>query len=240
LPRPPSDPLRAPDSGLAPGTGHPSGTGGLTPGAGPTPSTGPTPGTGLIAGTEPTPGTGPTGAGPAGTGSPGTGAATSPAWEAEARDLAGQVLRHLGAMHHGRSQDIQAGTRGETAVLLFLSHRRGGPGRPETDACLTPGVLAAALGLSSARVANILKSLERKGRVERLHDTVDRRRVLVRLTPAGQKEVRRRGEEMLASTTCLLTALGPEDGRAAVRILGRIRELVDSGALPPPPPPADT
>lgn len=234
LPRPPSDPLRAPDPG------HPSGTGGPTPDTGPTPSTGPTPGTELTPDTRSTPGTGPTGAGPAGTGSPGTGAATSPAWEAEARDLAGQVLRHLGAMHHGRSQDIQAGTRGETAVLLFLSHRRGGPGRPETDACLTPGVLAAALGLSSARVANILKSLERKGRVERLHDTVDRRRVLVRLTPAGQKEVRRRGEEMLASTTCLLTALGPEDGRAAVRILGRIRELVDSGALPPPPPPADT
>lgn len=239
MPRPPSDPLRAPDSGLAPGTGRPSGTGGPTPDTGPAPSTGPTPGTELTPDTRSTPGTGPTGTGPA-TGSPGTGAATSPAWEAEARDLAGQVLRHLGAMHHGRSQDIQAGTRGETAVLLFLSHRRGGPGRPETDACLTPGVLAAALGLSSARVANILKSLERKGRVERLHDTVDRRRVLVRLTPAGQKEVRRRGEEMLASTTCLLTALGPEDGRAAVRILGRIRELVDSGALPPPPPPADT
>lgn len=232
MPRPPSDPLRAPGTGLAPGTGGP------TPGAGPTPSTGPTPGTG------------PTGAGPAGTGSPGTGAATSPAWEAEARDLAGQVLRHLGAMHHGRSQDIQASTRGEAAVLFFLAQRSDdlppppaapaphGPQEPETF--LTPGVLAAALGLSSARVANILKSLERKGQVERIHDTVDRRRVLVRLTPAGQTEVRRRGEEMLASTTCLLTALGPEDGRAAVRILGRIRELVDSGALPPPPPPADT
>ncbi|AVM61155.1 hypothetical protein C3V41_02645 [Actinomyces sp. oral taxon 897] len=226
--------MRAPDPGPAPGTEEP------TPGAGPTPSAGPAPSAELTSDTGPASGTRPTGTGAAGTGSPGTGAATSPAWEAEARDLAGQVLRHLGAMHHGRSQDIQAGTRGETAVLLFLSHRRGGPGRPETDACLTPGVLAAALGLSSARVANILKSLERKGRVERLHDTVDRRRVLVRLTPAGQKEVRRRGEEMLASTTCLLTALGPEDGRAAVRILGRIRELVDSGALPPPPPPADT
>lgn len=191
------------------------------------PDPGLAPGTGRPPGTGgPTPGAGPTG--------------TSPAWEAEARDLAGQVLRHLGAMHHGRSRDIQAGTRGETAVLLFLSHRRGGPRRPGRDACLTPGDLAAALGLSSARVANILKSLERKGRVERLHDTVDRRRVLVRLTPAGQKEVRRRGEEMLAGTTCLLTALGPEDGRAAVRILGRIRELVDSGAIPPPPPPTDT
>ena len=227
LPRP-SDPLRAPDPGPAPGTEEP------TPGAGPAPSAE------LTSDTGPASGTRPTGTGPAGTGSPGTGAATSPAWEAEARDLAGQVLRHLGAMHHGRSRDIQAGTRGETAVLLFLSHRRGGPRRPGRDACLTPGDLAAALGLSSARVANILKSLERKGRVERLHDTVDRRRVLVRLTPAGQKEVRRRGEEMLAGTTCLLTALGPEDGRAAVRILGRIRELVDSGAIPPPPPPTDT
>lgn len=95
LPRP-SDPLRASGSGPAPG-------------AGPTPSTGPTPGTG------------PTGTGPAGT--PGAGAATSPAWEAEARDLAGQVLRHLGAMHHGRSRDIQASTRGEAAVLFFLAQR---------------------------------------------------------------------------------------------------------------------
>lgn len=219
LPRP-SDPLRASGSGPAPG-------------AGPTPSTGPTPGTG------------PTGTGPAGT--PGTGAATSPAWEAEARDLAGQVLRHLGAMHHGRSQDIQASTRGEAAVLFFLAQRSDdlppppaapaphGPQEPETF--LTPGDLAAALSLSSARVANILKSLERKGQVERIHDTVDRRRVLVRLTPAGQTEVRRRGEEVLTSTTCLLTALGPEDGRAAVRILGRVRELMDSGVVTPPPPP---
>ncbi|QQO77844.1 MarR family winged helix-turn-helix transcriptional regulator [Actinomyces sp. HMT897] len=219
MPRP-SDPLRASGSGPAPG-------------AGPTPSTGPTPGTG------------PTGTGPAGT--PGTGAATSPAWEAEARDLAGQVLRHLGAMHHGRSQDIQASTRGEAAVLFFLAQRSDdlppppaapaphGPQEPETF--LTPGDLAAALSLSSARVANILKSLERKGQVERIHDTVDRRRVLVRLTPAGQTEVRRRGEEVLTSTTCLLTALGPEDGRAAVRILGRVRELMDSGVVTPPPPP---
>lgn len=229
MPRPPSDPLRAPGTGLAPGTGGP------TPGAGPTPSTGPTPGTG------------PTGAGPAGTGSPGTGAATSPAWEAEARELATQVLRHMGAMHQSKDRDIQASTRGEAAVLFFLAQRSDdlppppaapaphGPQEPETF--LTPGDLAAALSLSSARVANILKSLECKGQVERIHDTVDRRRVLVRLTPAGQTEVRRRGEEVLTSTTSMLVALGPQDARAAVRILGRVRELMDSGVVTPPPPP---
>ena len=63
--------------------------------------------------------------------------------------------------------------RGEEQLLLMLAHR---------DKAVCAGELAECVGLTSGRVANILKQLERKGYIERTPGTQDKRKVLVCLT----------------------------------------------------------
>jgi len=54
----------------------------------------------------------------------------------------------------------------------------------------TPGALADYLGLTKGTVSQSLNHLEREGLIERLPDPEDRRRVRLRLTPAGRSRLR--------------------------------------------------
>lgn len=56
----------------------------------------------------------------------------------------------------------------------------------EDNACSTPSALADKAGVSRATMTGLIDSLERDGLVQRIFDAEDRRRVSVRLTPAGQ------------------------------------------------------
>lgn len=56
---------------------------------------------------------------------------------------------------------------------------------------LTGTRIAKALLLSPSTIVGVVDRLEEKGLVERRRDTVDRRRVMVRLTDSGQKLVRK-------------------------------------------------
>ena len=54
---------------------------------------------------------------------------------------------------------------------------------------MAAGELAEATGLSSAATTTLLDRLERKGYVQRVRDTVDRRKVMVEMTPHGRELV---------------------------------------------------
>lgn len=91
-----------------------------------------------------------------------------------------------------------------------------------------PGELAEFFGVSSARVARVLGELELRDMVTRESDPADRRRVIVRLTPAGEKHVldldasfRRRLGELLAQ-------MGETDAREMVRLTIRMVEIMES------------
>ena len=58
-----------------------------------------------------------------------------------------------------------------------------------TQGAMSAGELSGATGLSSAATTTLLDRLERKGFVRRERDTVDRRKVLIGLTPAGLESV---------------------------------------------------
>ena len=75
--------------------------------------------------------------------------------------------------------DILSST-GENGVLYKLY---------KSDNGLTPSELAKHLGLSSGRLANILKQLEGKKYISRMVNAKDRRSSLITLTPKGRDNI---------------------------------------------------
>ena len=93
---------------------------------------------------------------------------------------------------------------------------------------LTPSALADRAWVSSARVANICRSLEEKGWIVRKHSSEDRRRVTVTLTEAGEEERARRRAQMDAEAGEFLRQLGARDASEAIRILKRCNEILNT------------
>ena len=70
-------------------------------------------------------------------------------------------------------------TRGQLRILFLLS----------IQGQMTPGVVAASLGVPKANVTSVIDRLVRQGLVNRQHDAKDRRSYILRLTEKGQDEV---------------------------------------------------
>ena len=94
-------------------------------------------------------------------------------------------------------------TEGEDCVLLFLG---SGPAQG-----MLSGDIMGGTGLTTGRIANILRQLEAKGFVTRVQDVEDRRKVHVSLTETGRQECRRVCEALKARTKDLSDYLGNED-----------------------------
>ncbi len=145
-------------------------------------------------------------------------------WQHELPELDPTVEAVVGRMHvltrylGGARRRALAGRElqlWEYKTLLDL-RRRGAPYRA------TPKELAAALGLSPAAVTKRLTALERAGYVTRSHDTEDRRRVHVTLTPLGKRvwEQTQRAEGDVERA--LLSALDADELEQLAALLRRL------------------
>lgn len=112
---------------------------------------------------------------------------------------------------------IQDGIRGEMFVLWFIKESRGK---------IVPSNISSAAGVSSARVAMTLNSLEEKGLITRRIDNDDRRKVIVELTPKGEDYFERQINKQIDKMRDMLTLLGEEDAKELVRIVGRFVEVL--------------
>ena len=90
------------------------------------------------------------------------------------------------------------------------------------DGDITPSEISKIANTSTARITAELNSLEKKGFIAREIDSNNRRRVLVRLTPDGEKVTREHHQHVLEETEELLSKLGERDAKVYIRIIGKI------------------
>lgn len=106
--------------------------------------------------------------------------------------------------------------QGRTLVLLELYG---------SEAPYSPTELSENLGLSSGRIANILKSLKQLGYVSREKDSTDARRVYAVLTEKGEARARELYASQVKACSKVLRAIGKDDAEELVRILKKIPDL---------------
>jgi MarR family transcriptional regulator, lower aerobic nicotinate degradation pathway regulator len=70
----------------------------------------------------------------------------------------------------------------------------------------------------------LLSELEQRGYVARVRDRDDRRRMLVDLTPAGARALKRLDKQIRAAQDALLSPLSVDDRRELERLLGSLLE----------------
>lgn len=121
-----------------------------------------------------------------------------------------------------RENRFSASLCGEMAVMRLLHNG--------TKKKMTAGELSSRLSMTTSRVAAVLGSLEKKGLLERENDAVDRRRVLVSLTQAGEALCEKRKAHFKSKIALLLSMLG-DDAPEFVRLLGRAFEITSSDAF---------
>ena len=132
-----------------------------------------------------------------------------------AEQICRQHLEHMRQIAH-LGQTILA--QGEDAVVISLYILE----RP-----VFAGDFIEKLGLTTGRIANILKKLEEKKLITRTSDREDRRRVHVSLTEAGRRHAEDKYQAMIRVHRELLDRLGAEDTRELMRILNRLEGFAE-------------
>lgn len=132
--------------------------------------------------------------------------------------LSRTLLMAMKRFHDSQMQkQIDASLHGETSVLQYLAQKGGD---------VIPSKISDVMQVSTARVAAALNSLEDKGLITRQIDLDDRRRILVRLTTAGERQAAEHREMVLGNIADMLRSLGEHDAKEYVRITSRLAELI--------------
>lgn len=125
------------------------------------------------------------------------------------------LAENLCDIHFLYSKDLsnvfeQHSTRGEEAALFWLSR---------LESPVSAGELAAKLGITSGRIANILSSLDRKKFIERRRSSLDRRQIDVILTEAGAAHIRSIYENAKENHITLLKKMGDDNANDFIRLM---------------------
>lgn len=102
---------------------------------------------------------------------------------------------------------------GENFVLYFIS---------KNEEKVIPSDISNEMGITSARVAAALNSLEGKGLIVRRIDADDRRRIIIELTDLGREQVQKKYQKIMNMATNMLQYLGEEDALELIRIMKKL------------------
>lgn len=133
----------------------------------------------------------------------------------------------LKAMHKAppseHFQRIDKSTVGIRAILKYLS---------ENSEQATAGEISKGIGVSTARVAVLLKKMNAKGFIEKQGDPTDGRIVLVRLTERGRDTSNQLRRDMYAQIGALIDRLGMERLMQFAEISREIHSVMKSMNTP--------
>lgn len=110
----------------------------------------------------------------------------------------------------------KASAVGQDRILIYLYK--------ENDHILV-GDLTNKLQMSTGRIANILKELERKGYILRIQQREDKRKYEVCLTKSGKNYSRDLYADMIASHKALMEQLGEADGEQFLRLSEKVLQF---------------
>lgn len=89
------------------------------------------------------------------------------------------------------------------------------------------GDLARELNVSTARIAALLKTMEKNGLIIRYHSSSDARQTVVEITQAGIDYVNKMKEQVLEKVELLLEKVGRKDMEEFIRISHKIKETLE-------------
>ena len=111
---------------------------------------------------------------------------------------------------------IDESQKGIGFVLVYLQ---------EANHKVVAGDLARELGVSTARIATLLRKMEKNGLIVRYHSSEDARQTVVEITQEGSAYVDKMKERMLIGMELLLEKVGKEDMEEFIRISHKIRKV---------------
>lgn len=91
-----------------------------------------------------------------------------------------------------------------------------------------PSELAKKLRVTAGSIAQLLKSLEQQGLIQRTNDKTDRRVTLVTLTPKGNAKFNQARSQIVETFEKVVTVLGEEDSKTFIALLMRATEIMES------------
>jgi len=129
-------------------------------------------------------------------------------------ELARELIEPMYLVHREKLvRHINQMSRGEEYVLLLLK---------DSKDPLFPRDISKIMGITSARVAAILRRLEEKGLVTRKASTTDHRCTKVIITEKGDSVIAAQQDKAVAYLTKVLTQLGQEDAVKYTEIMKKI------------------
>lgn len=113
---------------------------------------------------------------------------------------------------------IDESQKGIGFVLVYLQ---------ESDHEVIAGELAKKLNVSTARIAALLRKMEKNGLIVRYRSPADARQTVVEITEEGNVYVDKMKEQILMKMELLLEKVGKEDMEEFIRISRKIKEAFD-------------
>ena len=131
--------------------------------------------------------------------------------------LADELLQQMRLFRKFKPQQmINESMRGEAFALHHIAIN---------SEQMNPSEISDAIGISGARMAAVLNSLEKKGYITRQIDPCDRRQILVMLTEKGKVQEETYRHQLIETIDKMLRLLGEQDAREYIRISRKMAEL---------------
>ena len=134
--------------------------------------------------------------------------------------LATQLLDSMQALHKFKPQKhLNEAMQGEAFVLRYITMQNGD---------VLPGEISSEMGVSSARIAVALNSLEGKGLLTRQIDLNDRRKILVSITQDGRALAEKQERAVVENIANMLALLGEEDAKEYIRLMSKLVTIMSA------------